>query len=150
MSQLLHQLVLAYQTYFKLIGKSLNNYASSFNGMVDLVVCLSGVNDNLNYIVKLINEHNWDKIIVITDKSGMGSFKSNKKIDFVVINFKQQLVSLSKDIKEKLTGKIKGIEVAVNFVSGEGKEHMALMSALLKLGIGVRFVALKPEGIEEI
>ena len=57
---------------------------------------------------------------------------------------------MAKELKEKLTGKIKGIEVAVNFVSGEGKEHMALMSALLKLGIGVRFVALKPDGIEEI
>tara|TARA_Y100000310_G_C20191080_1_gene582515 strand:- start:68 stop:424 length:357 start_codon:yes stop_codon:yes gene_type:complete len=118
--------------------------------MTDLVVCLSDVKVTWNYVAKLINEHSWDNIIVITDLVSGTSFKSNKKIDFVTIDSKQPLVFLAKDIKEKLTGKIKGIEVAVNFVSGEGKEHMALMSALLKLGIGVRFVALKPEGIEEI
>ena len=45
---------------------------------------------------------------------------------------------------------INGMEVALNFVSGRGKEHMALVSAVLKLGLGVRFIALKPGGIEEI
>jgi hypothetical protein len=118
--------------------------------MTELITYLSSGKGTWNYVVKLINEHSWDNIIVITDSFGEKSFKSNKKIDFVIIDSNKQLVSLAKDIKEKLTGKIKGIEIAVNFVSGDGKEHMALMSALLKLGIGVRFVALKPEGIEEI
>ena len=118
--------------------------------MTDLVVCLSSGKGTWNYVAKLINENSWDNILVITDSSGENGFKSNKKIDFVIIDSTHPLVSLAKDIKEKLTGKIKGKEVAVNFVSGEGKEHMALMSALLKLGIGIRFVALKPEGIEEI
>ncbi|MBW2985579.1 hypothetical protein KY313_02900 [Candidatus Woesearchaeota archaeon] len=118
--------------------------------MVDLVVCLSNERKMWNYVVKLINEHNWDNIMVVTDTSGEKNFKSNKKMNFIIIDTNQPLVILAKNIKEKLTGKIKGIEVAVNFVSGEGKEHMALMSAILKLGIGVRFIALKPEGIEEI
>ena len=118
--------------------------------MADLVVCLSKDKGMWNYIVKLINEYSWENIIVITNKFERNNFNPNKKIDFVIVDSNQPLVSLAKDIKEKLTGKIKGIEVAVNFVSGDGKEHMALMSALLKLGIGVRFVALKPEGIEEI
>ena len=118
--------------------------------MIDLVACLSDEKGTWNYVAKLINEHSWDNIIMITNQFGVDSFKSNKKIDFVIVDSNQPLVSLAKNIKERLTGKIKGIEVAVNFVSGEGKEHMALMSALLKLGIGVRFVALKPEGIEEI
>ena len=46
--------------------------------------------------------------------------------------------------------KIKDSEVAVNFVSGTGKEHMALLSALLKLGIGIRLLALTKEGVTEI
>ena len=132
------------------MGKYLNNYAYYYSFMTDLVVCLSNVNGMHNYVAKLINEHSWDNVIVLTDSSGEKSFKSNKKIDFVIIDSNQSLVSLAKNIKEKLTGKIKGIEVAVNFVSGEGKEHMALMSAILKLGMSVRFIALKPEGIEEI
>ena len=37
-----------------------------------------------------------------------------------------------------------------NFVSGMGKEHMALISALLKLGVGIRLMALTKNGIEEV
>ena len=43
----------------------------------------------------------------------------------------------------QLNGKIKDLEVAVNIVSGTGKEHMALLAAILKLGVGVRLVALE-------
>ena len=118
--------------------------------MVDLVVCLSNERKMWNYVVKLINEHNWDNIMVVTDTSGEKNFKSNKKMNFIIIDTNQPLVILAKNIKEKLTGKIKGIEVAVNFVSGEGKEHMALMSALVKMGIGFRFVIATQEGVKEI
>ena len=118
--------------------------------MTELIACLSSDKGTSKYVAKLINDYDWNNIIVITNELGGKSFKSNKPLDFVIIDSNNPLVFLAKDIKEKLSGKIKGIEVAVNFVSGDGKEHMALMSALLKLGIGVRFIALKPEGIEEI
>ena len=52
--------------------------------------------------------------------------------------------------KITLKGKIKDPEVDVNFISGTGREHMALMSALLKLGVGIRLVAITKEGMEEI
>ena len=42
---------------------------------------------------------------------------------------------------------IKGTEVALSIASGEGKEHMALISALLSLPAGIRFTALTREGI---
>ena len=41
-------------------------------------------------------------------------------------------------------------EVGLNFISGTGKEHMALLSAVLKLGIGIRFFALTKDGVKEI
>ena len=49
-----------------------------------------------------------------------------------------------------LKGKIKDTEVEVNFISGAGKEHMAIMGALLKLGVGIRLMALTRDGVEEI
>jgi hypothetical protein len=49
-----------------------------------------------------------------------------------------------------LKDKIKGTEVALNLVSGTGKEHMAILAALLKLGVGIRLVALTKEGFKEI
>ena len=48
---------------------------------------------------------------------------------------------------KKLKGKINGTEVALSIASGSGKEHMAIISALLGMPVGVRFVALTQEGI---
>ena len=61
----------------------------------------------------------------------------------------QRLKELRDEMKGKLDGKLDG-EVAVNFVSGTGREHMALVSALLQLGVGIRLIALTKEGVEEV
>ncbi len=118
--------------------------------MAELVVYLSSGKGTWNYVVKLINEHDWDKVFVVTDEFGKKNFKSSKKVEIIVVDSSKPLVEFAKEISGCLKGKVKGIEVAVNFVSGSGKEHMALMSALLKLGIGVRLIALEPKGISEI
>ena len=51
--------------------------------------------------------------------------------------------------RKKLKNKVSG-EVAVNFISGAGKEHMSLISALIKLGVGFRLVVSDEGKIEEI
>ena len=43
--------------------------------------------------------------------------------------------------------KIEGMEVALSIASGNGKEHMALQSALLGIPVGIRFTALTKTGI---
>ena len=50
----------------------------------------------------------------------------------------------------KLSGRIGFGEVGLNIVSGSGKEHMAVLSAVMKLGVGYRLVAATANGIEEI
>ena len=40
------------------------------------------------------------------------------------------------EILQKLRGKINGTEVALSIASGDGKEHMALISALINLPVG--------------
>ncbi len=117
--------------------------------MAELIICLSRDKGTWNYVTKLIRDHKWDKVIILTDKAGR-TFTPPKAVEFVVIDPNEALTQLSENVKEGLKEKISGIEVAVNFVSGSGKEHMALMSALLKLGLGIRFIALKPNSIEEI
>ena len=61
-----------------------------------------------------------------------------------------QDVDLKKEIIEKLKNKIEGSEVALSIASGTGKEHMALISALLALPVGIKFVVLTREGIKEL
>jgi len=118
--------------------------------MAELIVCLGEGIKDLNYISKLIKEKQWEKVIILTNSENKNKLKSQKNIEIIPINPKKPLVELSKEVKEKLKGKISGIEIAVNFVSASGKEHMALMSALLKLGLGIRLIALTPTTIQEI
>ena len=52
--------------------------------------------------------------------------------------------------KKSLDGKIYDLDVALNMVSGTGKEHMAILSALLKLGLGIRLMAVTKNGVVEL
>ena len=54
------------------------------------------------------------------------------------------------EIKNELNGKLSITDVALNLASGTGKEHMAILSALLQLGVGIRLIGVTKEGIQEI
>ena len=62
----------------------------------------------------------------------------------------QGLKELRNAIGQGLKDKISDTEVAVNVISGTGKEHMAIISAILKMGLGIRLIALTKDGVEEI
>ena len=118
--------------------------------MTELIACLSSGKGSWNYILKLIKEESWDNVFLITNIFGKENFKAEGNSQFIVVDFKKPVFELIKDIKEQLKGKIKGIEVAVNLISGTGKEHMVIMSALLKLGLAIRFVTITQSGVKEI
>ncbi|MBS3134555.1 hypothetical protein J4214_04970 [Candidatus Woesearchaeota archaeon] len=118
--------------------------------MTELIACLSTGKGTWGHVARLMQDQEWDKIYLITNDYGKENFNSNEKTELINVNMNQGLKELRDEIKDKLGKRIKSTEVAVNFVSGTGKEHMALMSALLKLGIGIRFIALTKEGVEEI
>ena len=57
---------------------------------------------------------------------------------------------VNQEFLKKLKGKINGTEVALSIASGDGKEHMALISALINLPVGIRFAALTAEGVIDL
>ena len=118
--------------------------------MTSLIACISSGKGTWGHVAKLISDQEWEKIYLITDDFGVQNFKPEKQIEFIVINPDKYLPELIEDIKKQLEGKIKDLEIALNIISGSGKEHMAMLSVLLKLGIGVRLVALTTEGVKEI
>jgi hypothetical protein len=71
-------------------------------------------------------------------------------MEFVIINSNESIELLIDKIQEALKEKITGTEVALNLISGSGKEHMAVLSALLKLGLGIRLVTYTVNGIKEL
>jgi len=118
--------------------------------MTDLIACISSGEKSWAHVERLIKEENWSKVLVITNDFGKKNFKSGKKIEFVVVDFQKPVSQLIEEIRKGLDGKITDFEVALNLVSGNGKEHMAILSALLKLGIGVRLLAVTREGVKEL
>ena len=118
--------------------------------MSELIACLSTGKGTWGHVGRIVQEEQWTKILLITNEYGKENFTKNDKTEFIVINANQGLKELREEIFTKLKEKVTGTEVGVNFISGSGKEHMALMSAILKLGVGIRLFALTKDGMEEI
>jgi len=119
--------------------------------MTDLIACLGSGKGSWSHVKRLVEEGDWMSIYLITDEFGLKNFESdNKKINFIITNFETPAKEIRENIKKQLSGKIKDLEIALNLVSGSGKEHMAILSALLQLGLGIRLMAVTKDGVREI
>jgi len=113
---------------------------------MELVALLSSGKGTWGQVAGLVNRGEWDNIILIGSEFAE-KFTLDKKHDFIRVNTDQGIKELKEELLKKLQGKIQGTEVALSIASGDGKEHMALISALLSLPVGVRFTALTKDGI---
>lgn len=113
------------------------------------LVCYQGVDkENLKQINAIINRGTWDKILILKNKNAE-SYEFKDKCEILEINSELTLTELKKEIMEKLKPKLgKEFEVALSIASGNGKEHIALISALLGIPVGIRLVAFTKNGIE--
>ncbi|MEM3127167.1 MAG: hypothetical protein QW331_03825 [Candidatus Woesearchaeota archaeon] len=118
--------------------------------MTSLVAVLTTGKGTWGHVSALIKAEKWDKIFLITNKFGNEKYKPENNEVVIEVDTNLPTPELAEQIKKALQGKIHDIEVAVNFISGEGKEHMALLSALLKLGLGTRLVVVTKEGVKEL
>lgn len=116
---------------------------------MELIALLSSGKGTWAQVSGLMNYGEWDKVILLGDDFSKG-FSHDKKFEFVKVDFRKKIKELKEEFKEKLKGKISGTEVALSIASGDGKEHMALISALINLPVGIRFAALTKEGIIDL
>ncbi len=109
--------------------------------MTDLIACLSTGKGTWGHVSRLVNSGEFKNIYLITNDFGKENFTNEKGCIMIIVDSKNNSVEeMSEKIKEELTGKIEDNEVAVNLISGTGKEHMSVISAVLKLGLGIRQV----------
>ncbi len=116
---------------------------------MELVALLSSGKGTWTQIAGLITHGEWDKIVVLGDDFAK-KFTHQKNFEFIEIDLNKKLKELREEFLKKLKGKFKGTEVALTLASGDGKEHMALISALINLPVGIRFAALTREGIIDL
>lgn len=116
---------------------------------MELVALLSTGKGTWAQISGLMKYGEWDKVILIGSDFAK-EFTHEKKFEFIKVDLDQKLKELRDDLLKKLKGKINGTETALSLASGDGKEHMALISALINLPVGIRFAALTKEGVIDL
>ncbi|MEK6914174.1 MAG: hypothetical protein AABW83_00835 [Nanoarchaeota archaeon] len=112
---------------------------------MELVALLGKGEGTWGQVAGVINKGDWEKIILIGDNFAK-QFTTKKDFEFIEIK-ESSITDLKNEILEKLKNKINGTEAILSIASGEGKQHMALISALLSLPVGIRFVALTKDGL---
>jgi len=116
---------------------------------MELIALLSSGKGTWAQVSGLIKYGEWDKIILLGDEFAK-QFTTEKPFEFIRIDLNKKLKELKDEFQQKLKGKIDGTEVALSIASGDGKEHMALISALLTLPVGIRFAALTKDGVIDL
>lgn len=112
---------------------------------MELVALLSSGKGTWGQVSGLVKKGEWDNVILVGNEFAE-KFSLESKHEFVKIK-EGNLIAMKQEILEKLKGRVKGTEVALSIASGGGKEHMALISALLSIPVGIRFTALTKDGV---
>lgn len=120
--------------------------------MTQLVTLLSTGKGTWAEVASLINKPEFDEVFILTNLFGKDKFTNlpDKKIEVLVFDFGKSTSGLAEDMHNVLKKYIKFGDIAVNMNSGTGKEHMALFSAMIKLGVGIRLVAINNNEIIEL
>jgi hypothetical protein len=103
----------------------------------------------------LIRQGGFERVILITNQFGKEHFTPAQNTTLVTANLEAPLPILRDELIAALTPLLANLldtDVALNVVSGEGTQHMALLAAILRLGLGIRLVIAEPgkEGFTEL
>ncbi len=114
---------------------------------MEFVAFVGNDKENWGQITALLNRLEYDRAILVS--SSNEDFPINEKCKLIKINSDKSLIDMKEQIREKLKKELSGdFEVSLSLASGNGKEHMALLSALLNVPVGVRLVVFTKEGIQ--
>ena len=109
---------------------------------MELVALLGTDKESWGQVLGLINHQTWNKIFIVRSNS-VESFPLPEHAEEIIIELK-------KEMQDKLKTKLSEFEACLSIASGNGKEHMALISALLSIPLGIRLVAFTKNGVEFI
>ena len=118
--------------------------------MTDLITCLSVGKGTWTEVRSVIEREKWRKVFIITNDFGKQKYLPIKDTEFIVIDARKSLKELVAAIKDAIKDKVEGTEVGLNLNSGSGKEHMAILAAILKNGLSFRLVTIDSDKVTEL
>ena len=117
---------------------------------MDFVAFLGKDKENWGQVVALLKRMEYGRAFIVKAK-GTDNFPGDEKTEVIEINSDKPLLDLKRDIMDKLKDHLRDdFDVSLSLASGNGKEHMALISALLSVPVGIRLVVYTKEGVEVI
>lgn len=118
--------------------------------MTSLIAMLSSGKGTWAQVNNLIKLGTWERVYLICNEFSHENFEINSQ-KIIKLKIDENNPQKSIDILSRFFKKeVKDFEVAINLVSGSGIEHMALLSAILKAGLGIRFVYTHNNDVEEL
>lgn len=117
--------------------------------MILIALALSG-KGSWSKVFRLVKEELFTKVIILTNDFGKDKIVPIDKMKVLQINNEANVKELKSEIFQLLKKEIDDVEVAINIDSGIGKEHTALICALLEVGIGIRFFSVEQEEVVEL
>ena len=98
------------------------------------------------HLARLISDEEWDKIILVSNEWGRGIFESSKSdiTDWIEINNRGGFEIIVDQIEEQLPDR----DITLSLISGSGKEHMAVLTAIQKKKIKCELVILTGDGVK--
>lgn len=115
---------------------------------MELVAFLGKDKENWGQVKALVSKGQWENVVIVKSKEADEFEIENAEI--IKIDSEKPLIELKEDLIDKLKPRLKDFEVALSIASGNGKEHMAILSALLTIPVGVRIVVYTKDGVQFI
>jgi len=116
--------------------------------MTSFIAFLGTGKGTWGHVSRLMNEK-WDNIFLVGNNFAR-KFTHEKKFEFIEIDEKSSVDVIKTIIVGSLKGKINDTEVALNIVSGDGREHSALISSVMEAGYGFRLILLTKDGMKTL
>lgn len=106
--------------------------------MAILIACLGEGKGTWQTVFKLAAMPEWEKVLLVGPAFAREHLQLKENMEFLTVDDTQPVPRIAEMIQQKL-GAVFG-EVGVNLTSGNGNLHMAVLSAVLKSGGGVKLV----------
>lgn len=115
---------------------------------MNLIAFVGKDTDNWGQISALVNRMECERVVIV-QASDAPIFPASEKCEVVTSDSSLPIVALKNSLMSGLKPLLGSeFEVAISLASGTGKEHMALLGALLAIPVGVRVVVYTKEGVQ--
>ena len=116
---------------------------------MELVAFIGEDKENWGQVTALIKNGKWSKKILIKN-SKVTNFPDIDGAEIISVDSTKPISEIEQFLVKNLSSKLSEFEAHLSIASGKGKEHIALISALLSIPLGIRLVAYTKNGVEII